>query len=404
MSQRLIDRNDDLKRLRDEGYTVEIRGPFLVVHRIPYVTEQKTIGWGTFVSTLQLGGESTLKPDDHVMHFQGGQPCHKNGQHISQIVHSTGQNALDKDLVVDRSFSNKPPEGYRDYHHKVTTYADIISGPAFSLDPDNTPKQFVAIKSADEESVFHYVDTASSRAGIKTLTRTLEHDRVAVIGLGGTGSYVLDLVSKTPVKQIDLYDGDRFYSHNAFRAPGAASMDELNAQPFKVDYFNACYSKMRNGIVPHQHPVTDACENELDGLDFAFVCIDGGDTKRFILQALERRSIPYIDCGMGIEEVDGSLTGQVRVTTGLPPNTAHIWHKGAISFSDEDAGNEYSRNIQIADLNALNAVLAVIKWKKICGFYLDLEREAHCIYPIDGNMIVNAYQACEESADASPIC
>ena len=44
---------------------------------------------------------------------------------------------------------------------------------------------------------------------------------------------------------------------------------------------------------------------------------------------------------------------------------------------------------QIADLNALSAVLAVIKWKKRRGFYADLENEHHTTYTIDGNAITN---------------
>ena len=40
-------------------------------------------------------------------------------------------------------------------------------------------------------------------------------------------------------------------------------------------------------------------------------------------------------------------------------------------------------------MNALNAVLAVIKWKKLRGFYRDLEREHHCTYTTDGNMLLN---------------
>jgi hypothetical protein len=36
----------------------------------------------------------------------------------------------------------------------------------------------------------------------------------------------------------------------------------------------------------------------------------------------------------------------------------------AFSFSAGDGNNEYDRNIQIADLNALNAALAVIKMEK----------------------------------------
>ena len=36
--------------------------------------------------------------------------------------------------------------------------------------------------------------------------------------------------------------------------------------------------------------------------------------------------------------------------------------------------DEYATNIQIADLNALNALMAVIKWKKLSGFYQDLKK------------------------------
>ena len=392
MSQRLIDLNPDLKRLRDEGYTVELKGPFLVLHGIPYVNETGGVEWGQLVSTLQLSGDIVVYSGDHVAHFKGGQPCRKDGSPIQQIMHSVGVNHLDQDLVVDRSFSNKPPEGYRDYYHKMSTYADIISGPAFSVDPKNTPKQFIAIKSGEEESVFCYHDTASSRAGIKALTRKLEHDRIALIGLGGTGGYILDLVAKTPVKKIDLYDGDKFYSHNAFRAPGAASIEELEAQQYKVDYFHGAYSKMHRGIEPHPYHITDENEAQLDGVSFAFVCVDSGEGKQSVLEALERRGIAYIDCGIGVDEVDGQLTGQVRVTTSTDGFRSHIWDKGAISFAEDDGANEYSRNIQIADLNALNAALAVIRWKRLVGFYLDLEKEYHSLYPIDGNMIVNAYQ------------
>jgi hypothetical protein len=63
--------------------------------------------------------------------------------------------------------------------------------------------------------------------------------------------------------------------------------------------------------------------------------------------------------------------------------------KQRISLSKADERNEYDRNIQTAELNALNAALAAIKWKKLCGFYIDLEREHHSTYSIDGNEMTN---------------
>jgi hypothetical protein len=43
---------------------------------------------------------------------------------------------------------------------------------------------------------------------------------------------------------------------------------------------------------------------------------------------------------------------------------------------EDDCEDDHGTNIQIAELNALNAVFAVIKWKKECGFYADLEPRA----------------------------
>ena len=52
MSQQLINHSPDLKRLRDEGYEIEIRGGYLLIHHIPYVDQNKQIQLGVLVSTL----------------------------------------------------------------------------------------------------------------------------------------------------------------------------------------------------------------------------------------------------------------------------------------------------------------------------------------------------------------
>lgn len=60
-----------------------------------------------------------------------------------------------------------------------------------------------------------------------------------------------------------------------------------------------------------------------------------------------------------------------------------------IDFADTDDANGYDLNIQIAELNALNAVLAVIRWKTHFGFYSDLESEHYSAFTIDGNHLLN---------------
>jgi hypothetical protein len=198
---------------------------------------------------------------------------------------------------------------------------------------------------------------------------------------------VLDLVAKTPVEEIHLFDGDSFLQHNAFRSPGAPSIEDLKAKPSKAAYFKAIYSKMHQGITDHEDFVDADNIEQLRTMDFVFICLDRGAAKKLIVEKLSEFAIPFIDVGMGVVLVDNSLGGVLRVTTSTPRQRNHI--ETRILFSDDDGNNEYSTNIQIADLNALNAALAVIKWKKLFGFYRDLKNEHQSTYAIDGNTLIN---------------
>jgi len=384
MSHRLVDLSPDLKRLRDEGYDIEIKSNYLLVKSIPYVNAKKEIKTGTLVSELTLAGDVTTKPNTHVVSFMGDQPCNKDGSEIIQIIHQSGDINLGNDLIVNRSFSNKPPEGYNNYFDKMSTYAKIISSPASSIDPNATAKIFPIIETIEDESVFKFIDTASSRSGINAVMTKLALGKIAIVGLGGTGSYVLDFVAKTPVKEIHLFDGDIFSQHNAFRAPGTPSIEELKNKPLKVKYFGELYSKMHGGIIPHGFYLNEENIDQLQEMEFVFLCLDANDSKKLIVDRLEEWGKSYIDVGMGIQLVNDSLLGILRVTTGTKEKRS----KNRIPLS-EVVDDEYSRNIQIADLNALNAAMAVIKWKKLCGFYLDLEKEHYSTYTIDGNMLLN---------------
>jgi hypothetical protein len=394
MSQQPISHSPDLKRLRDEGYDLRIRSGYLLVKDVPYVNSSKEVKRGTLVSVLILAGDVTAQPDNHVAYFAGDHPCREDGREIEQIKNQSSKLTLADDVVVDHTFSAKPKpaDNYEDYYAKVTTYVAILSGPAQIIDPKVTAQTFPVIEpgTADEETVFNYIDTASSRAEISRVTKKLALGKIAIVGLGGTGSYVLDLVAKTPVSEIHLFDGDAFLQHNAFRSPGAPSIDELKAKPQKVAYLKNIYSKMRRGIVDHEVFVSQENVEHLKEMDFVFLCLDRGVTKKLIIEKLEEFDLPFIDVGMGVYLADDALGGILRVTTSTPKQRNHV--RARIPFSDSDTQNEYTNNIQVADLNALNAALAVIAWKKQRGFYCDLECEHHSTYTIDGNKLTNEDQ------------
>lgn len=387
MSRALFSHNADLKRLREEGYFVQIVGGFLVMREVPYVDASRKVRMGTLISSLTMAGDQTRRPDTHVMHFDGDFPCRSDGAPIQQISHQSGDVDLGHGLKAKHAFSSKPEGGYTDYFHKMTTYAAILSGPAAVLKPDATPRTF-RTPEAEEDSVFNYTETASDRVGIGALTERLKPETIAIIGGGGTGSYILDLVAKTPVREIRVFDDDEFLQHNAFRVPGAASIEELREAPKKVDYLKSIYSRMHRGIVSHAVALDASNLHLLDGVTFAFLSMDAGEEKQLVVDKLEAMGASFVDVGMGLELDEGSLGGILRVTASTPEKRDHVY-QGRISFAGGGEKDLYSSNIQVADLNALNAALAVIKWKKLCGFYRDLEGEHHCTYTTDGNMLLN---------------
>lgn len=398
MSEPLISRSCDLRRLWTEGYDIAIDGAWLLVRQVPYVDRQRSVQCGTLALKLSLqqtpAGEATTKPADHTAYFDGAEPCDAQGRALTEIINSSDA----KQTIDGRSFryrfSHKPLENgskrfYVDYFEQVSTYAEILADQARAVSA--AASAFPAVRQPPVESdyPFQYSDTASVRAGISDINRRVSGQVVGIIGLGGTGSYILDMVAKTHVRELRLWDRDAFEQHTAFRAPGAASADELEQLPTKCEYYQAIYSKMRTGVIAHPYHMEADHFGELDGLDFAFVAVDRGPSRGKIVPALLERDIPFIDVGMGMAAEEHGLTGQARVTLVTHETREFALAEIPTDDVDADADDVYGDNVQIAEMNALNAVLAVIKWKKHMGVYADVVQEWDSAYMIASNAIVN---------------
>lgn len=375
MSARVISLNQDLKKLRDEGYELEIKEGHAIIHNVPYLNVDQTIQRGIFISPLRMNGDLVKYDGNHVIFFQGTHPYRADGQPMSGIDHCAYSGRVVAGNRVNFSFSNKPQGGYRDYYEKFTRYIEILQVEAQAIDPTVTAKTFKRI-AEDENSIFVYADTNASRATITDITDKLRCQKIGIVGLGGTGSYVLDQVAKTPVSEIHLYDGDIFCQHNAFRAPGAPCKELLEESRRKTDYFAEVYGHMHKGIVSHPVFVTEANTHELTALDFVFLCMDTGEHKRVIINTLMEYNIAFIDTGIDISEHNRELLGTARTTSVCFGDTVSDMDvqvvEENISFEPVTDADLYRSNIQTAELNAFCALMAVIKWKKHCGFYQDL--------------------------------
>ena len=390
MSSGPVSRSKDLRRLQADGYAVRLVNGKLVIDDIPYVDDQQTVYTdGVLVMPITLAGDIAQPPGDHTAHWIGKVPCSTAGERL-YLVNTVAEMDLGDGLVASCYFSRKPADlpnnAYPDYHAKVTAYANAVAGPAAEIDATVTPLQHKPVTADEIDGPFLYIDTASSRAGIDALNERLDDEILGIIGIGGTGAFLADLAAKTRVPEIHLFDGDVQLSHNAFRSPGAMSIDELRAKLNKAEHWATVHARMRSGIVAHPEHVTDANLHLLDHLTFVFLAVDDPEAKKPIIDHLQANGIPFIDVGMGLELAEAGLTGTVRTTTSTPD-----WPAAASRIDTGPAGydDEYSTNVQIVELNALNACLAIIKWKKLHGIYADLEHEHHSDYAITTNFIIN---------------
>ncbi len=374
MSSRPIAHDSGLQRLADEGYRVEVRQQYLLLHEIPYVNARRGVDRATLACTYVTSAGAVLPPDNHQVWWTGEYPCFSDGSPIVQIRNEDHTRELFPGFSIRHRFSNRPHDiaKFPDHYSKLTHYADLIQAQAKVIDSQADARSKPRSTGADSNSApFVYADSASARAEIQATSCRLALRRVAIVGVGGTGAYVLDQVAKTPVAEIHLFDGDVFLQHNAFRSPGAATCDEFAQQPNKADYFKRKYEAMHRGIISHPYNVDSSRVRELVALDFAFVCVDRATARRLLYEHLSVERIPFIDVGMSLHMVPatGKLVGSCRITLCTPEQNAHF--EQAAPMGDDAEDELYRENIQIADMNALNAQLAVMRWKQYFGVYQD---------------------------------
>lgn len=397
MHNLIINHSPDLKRLRDEGFDIRILHGHIFVFDVPYVDKNKEVKFGILITVLNPtqknidGSIATIadKPSTHVAYFTGDLPCYSNGSPIVQLNRPC-KLIIGNEVEVHWEFSMKPnnkvPENY---YQLITNYEHIIVSHAKEINPEVSARNFRVVNIEEEESVFKYYDTNASRAEITKISNKLKGYKIGIIGLGGTGSYILDLVAKTEVKEIHLFDGDYFLQHNSFRAPGAVSKEELSLKLKKTTYYQTIYSKMRNGIIDHPEYFTSQSLDTLNVLDFVFLCFDKGSIKKSIVERLELLEKPFIDVGISVESVDNEcLIGTMKVVSSKSDCRNFVREKNRIDFSDADE-DLYNHNIQIAELNSLNACLAVIKWKKYFGFYQDKNNENFTYYSTNNQLFID---------------
>ena len=324
---------------------------------------------------------STGKPDDRI-----GQAAHAvkiatDGEHDGRVYHADGTpigNYLKGDgktwsniSVHKGAKSNpEPDETAGDLLHR---YAKQIIG-AVSAGGYVDPGAFVM------PDPFHMPNTFEARAAVAPIQDRIRGQSVAIIGLGGSGAHFLDIIAKTPVSEIHLFDSDCVDWHTLMRAPGVPTTEEIEliraGSLLKVDYYRSKYATFRDGI--HAHPVR--VENpEMFAefvaehpIGFAFIFIDQlaeGDSARqdVVYRAVSGAQVPFIDSGVSITVEDSAVWGSV--TTSYYEAGSDAW-KAAIPNARQHGDAPGYRNVQLPEVNAAAATAALMEWRRRTGQYV----------------------------------
>lgn len=373
--------DQEVRRLIGEGYDVALADGMLVVSHVPYVRGPGRIGRASLLVPLSMTAGLVSPPRTHQAWWTGKEPKEVDGRPLDGMrAHGTTTRCLEG-LPPAIMLCCKPRgREFRDHHEFVTTYVGLLGAPAATLDPSVTARLRASRTSPpSKEGPFAYLDTASPRAALGAVNARVKGRTIGIVGLGGTGSYVLDLVSKCGVDAIHLYDDDMLEQHSAFRAPGATTIDDLRARRTKVDHFASVYRGIHRHVMAHAIRIDGRTAAMLDPMDFVFLCIDEAAAKPPIIERLARRGIPYVDVGMGLHLTDRGIAGAVRTTFVEPGD--HTVAEGIPTVGDADG--VYATNIQICELNALNAALAVIAWKRHLGFYASNRSQSNSVFVVE---------------------
>lgn len=355
----LILKNQDFKRLYEEGYSIWIKDWCLYIENIPVLNSKGEVSYTYIVSKLDdLSWTKTIKPLRNHVAYIAELPHMLDGNSVIKIK-DMGIPANPSNINWEKLYqlSRKPKDWYEDYHQKMITYINIFTEQANFVDPKAAWNKWIKSSLAENELSLIHADTNASRANIAHLNKLFENQKIAIIGVWWTGSYILDLIARIPIAKIDLYDDDIYANHNFGRSPGCRTP---NWKEIKSDVFKDLYSSRNKNISSYKMKIDSENLSMLDNYDFIFICIDSINWKKIITEYLNQKNINYIDSGIWMMlSNDDKLFWQIRISNKLTLRNTEV-----------NEENIYKENIQIAEINAIAAATAVIEWKKRIWYYL----------------------------------
>ena len=353
------------------GFAVKVESDVISAVGVPCLLAGGVVGTCTI--------EKSYNPENEKPNVRIGGAVHAvrittDVEYDGRVYHADG-NPIGNHISGGENWSNiSIKKGSQESPEEDTSASDLVHRYAKQIVGALSEAGYSETAFLTMQNPFKIPNTFEARAAIGPVQDRIREQRIGIIGLGGTGAYVLDLISKTPVVDIHLVDADHVDWHNFMRAPGAPTREEIKAahkaRPLKVDYYFSKYSSFRDGINAHPVLLDDLTKLteflSKNPVDFAFVCIDqrkDSDSPRqdVVYSALSEACIPFIDSGVSITLEGIAVRG--AVTTSAYAAGSMDW-KDAIPNVRVEGDMPGYRNVQLPEVNALAASLAVMEWRR----------------------------------------
>lgn len=206
--------------------------------------------------------------------------------------------------------------------------------------------------------------------------------KIGVVGCSGTGSLVIELLSRNCVGTLVLIDPERIEEKNLNRIP-QATMEDAKCRAFKVDVMARAIGEMGFGTKVETF-ATDLYDPDavraVTACDIVFGCMDSIDGRHLLNRISSFYILPYFDIGVrliadgagGVEQVCGSVHylkpgGSSLLSRGL--YTLDQAHAAALFSTDpvayaEQVGDGYIEGVHeekpaVMSVNMVYAALAV---------------------------------------------
>ncbi|MCB1735184.1 MAG: ThiF family adenylyltransferase [Gammaproteobacteria bacterium] len=151
--------------------------------------------------------------------------------------------------------------------------------------------------------------------------RVLSEVNIAVIGLGGGGSHIIQQLAHLGVRRFMLVDPDTYDETNGNRLIGARATDVVLLPP-KIDIGRRTILSINpNADIRAYQSTWQEVSSDLMGCDVIVGCVDSVRARDELDRFARRFLIPYIDIGMDVHETGSGflIAGQVAVSiTGGP--------------------------------------------------------------------------------------